>query len=73
MPTDLAPEYLSPEYPELYAYAMRRAGELGMLCWLYDEGGWPSGGACESFPQAKKEAMPGYQAKHRRLYSADPV
>ena len=46
MPTNLTPEYLSDEFFELCAYAVQEANELGMLCWLYDEGGWPSGGAC---------------------------
>lgn len=46
MPTNLAPDYLTPEFFELCAYAVQKAKEFGMLCWLYDEGGWPSGGAC---------------------------
>lgn len=46
MPTNLTPEYLSDEYFELCAYAIEKGKELGMICWIYDEGGWPSGGAC---------------------------
>ena len=46
MPTNLEPEYLSDEYFELCAYAFEKAKELDMLCWIYDEGGWPSGSAC---------------------------
>ena len=46
MPTNLEPEYLSREYFELCAYAFDKAKEFGMLCWIYDEGGWPSGSAC---------------------------
>lgn len=46
MPTNLEPEYLSKEYFELCDYTFDKAKELGMLCWIYDEGGWPSGGAC---------------------------
>ena len=46
MPTNLSPEYLSDEYFELCAYAIDKATALGMNCWIYDEGGWPSGGAC---------------------------
>lgn len=46
MPTNLAPEYLSEEYFELCEYAVRKGKELGMRCWIYDEGGWPSGSAC---------------------------
>lgn len=46
MPTNLSPEYLSDEYFELYAYAIDKSTSLGMNCWIYDEGGWPSGSAC---------------------------
>lgn len=46
MPTKLKPDYLSPEYFELCAYAIEKGKSLGMYCWIYDEGGWPSGGAC---------------------------
>ena len=46
MPTNLSPEYLSSEYFELCAYAIDKGTSLGMNCWIYDEGGWPSGSAC---------------------------
>ncbi len=46
MPTELEPEYLSRPYMEEIEYTFKKAKELGMYCWLYDEGGWPSGGAC---------------------------
>lgn len=46
MPTDLEPEYLSDEYLAHYRFAMEEAARRGMRLWLYDEGGWPSGGAC---------------------------
>lgn len=46
MPTYLSPDYLTDEFFSLCAYAFGRAEELGMQCWIYDEGGWPSGGAC---------------------------
>ena len=42
----MEPDYLTPEFIEVYAKVVRRAGELGMHTYLYDEGGWPSGGAC---------------------------
>ena len=45
-PSFLEPEYLTEPYFEEYAFAVRKAREAGMQCWLYDEGGWPSGGAC---------------------------
>ena len=46
MPTNLAPDYLSDEYAELCLYAFEQGKKLGMNCWIYDEGGWPSGSAC---------------------------
>ncbi len=46
MPTNLSPDYLSPEFFELCAYAINKGTSLGMKCWIYDEGGWPSGSAC---------------------------
>ena len=45
-PTPLEPEYLSDGYFEEYRYALSEAKKRGMTAWLYDEGGWPSGGAC---------------------------
>lgn len=36
-------EYLSAEYFELVAYTCEQIHQRGMLLWLYDEGGWPSG------------------------------
>lgn len=61
MPTNLNPDYLSPEYFELCAYAIKKGKELGMLCWLYDEGGWPSGGACgrvlQDHPEYAREIL----------------
>lgn len=46
MPTNLSPEYLSEEFFEICAYAIDKGTSLGMKCWIYDEGGWPSGSAC---------------------------
>lgn len=72
MPTDLTPEYLSDEFFELCAYAVQKANELGMLCWLYDEGGWPSGGACgkvlNDHPEYAKETL---KANERTFYAGD--
>ena len=45
-PTEMAPDYLTDGYLEVFTKVVRRAGELGMHAYLYDEGGWPSGGAC---------------------------
>ena len=43
--TFLEPEYLSGEFFELIRYAEEEAAKRGIVFWLYDEGGWPSGGA----------------------------
>ena len=45
-PTEMEPGYLADGYLDVFAKVVRRAGELGMHAYLYDEGGWPSGGAC---------------------------
>ena len=45
-PTEMAPDYLTDGYLDVFTKVVRRAGELGMHAYLYDEGGWPSGGAC---------------------------
>ena len=45
-PTEMSPDYLTDGYLDAFAMVVRRAGELGMHAYLYDEGGWPSGGAC---------------------------
>lgn len=45
-PTEMDPDYLTDAYLDVFAKVVRRAGELGMHAYLYDEGGWPSGGAC---------------------------
>lgn len=43
---DMEPDYLTPGYLEMFKVAIDHAAKLGMTAWLYDEGGWPSGGAC---------------------------
>ena len=45
-PTEMEPGYLTDEYLRIYAEVVRYAAAKGMNLWLYDEGGWPSGGAC---------------------------
>ena len=46
MATDLKPRYLSREYFKLIHFAAEILKKYDMAFWLYDEGGWPSGGAC---------------------------
>ena len=55
MATDMAPDYLTPEYFSMCAYALKKGRSLGMNCWIYDEGGWPSGGACGQVLKAHPE------------------
>ncbi len=65
MPTNLTPDYLSEEYFGLCAYAIRKGKELGMQCWIYDEGGWPSGSACgkviEDHPEYARQVLKVYE------------
>ena len=65
MPTSLEPEYLSKEYFELCAYATEQGKKLGMRCWIYDEGGWPSGSACgkvmKDHPEFGRETLEFYE------------
>ena len=42
----MTPEYLSEGYFAVFSNVVDHAAALGMNVWLYDEGGWPSGGAC---------------------------
>ena len=46
IPTLMDPNYMTDAYLDQYKFAIDKAREYGMECWLYDEGGWPSGGAC---------------------------
>lgn len=65
MPTNLEPDYLSPDFFELCAYAVKKGKEMGMHCWIYDEGGWPSGGACgkvlEHHPEFARRTLDAYE------------
>ena len=45
MPSDMSPEYLSDEYFAVFKIIFKECRKLGITCCLYDEGGWPSGGA----------------------------
>ena len=46
MKTNLQPEYLSEEYLAILDDLVVEMQRRGMKLWLYDEGGWPSGGNC---------------------------
>ncbi|MBR2838465.1 MAG: DUF4838 domain-containing protein [Kiritimatiellae bacterium] len=64
----MEPDYLTPEYLGVFAKVVARARELGMDAWLYDEGGWPSGGACGLV--AKADAK-GAFCRRRLAFSGD--
>jgi len=55
--TFLDPEYLSEEFFDLVEYAIREASKKGMEVWIYDEGGWPSGGACYNTVREDKSVV----------------
>ena len=59
----MEPDYLTPEYVAVFAKVVKRARELGMDVWLYDEGGWPSGGACGQLAKRDVEG----RFRNRRL------
>ena len=41
--TFISPDYLTDEFFSLVEYAIRKCVKLGIVPWIYDEGGWPSG------------------------------
>ena len=55
--TSMEPGYLTPEYFKLYQSVIEKCTELGMNSYLYDEGGWPSGGACGQVYASDPEAF----------------
>ncbi len=73
MPTNLEPDYLTDEFFELCTYAIEKGKALGMNCWIYDEGGWPSGGACgkvlKDHPEYARQTLECYE----RFFSAGEV
>ena len=44
--SEMRMKYLSKEFFRQYRVIVDECVRLGMNCYLYDEGGWPSGGAC---------------------------
>lgn len=44
--SDMQPPYLSSAFFDKIKLIADECADLGMVCYLYDEGGWPSGGAC---------------------------
>lgn len=70
MPTKLEPDYLSEEYFALCAYALKKGKLLGMNCWIYDEGGWPSGSACGKVIEDRPEYVQQYLDFNELKFSA---
>ena len=73
MPTNLEPDYLTGGYLEMVAYALKSGRARGMYCWLYDEGGWPSGGACGQVLAAHPECARTVLAVTERGFAAGSV
>ncbi len=73
MPTNLTPDYLSEEFFELCAYAVEKGKALGMNCWIYDEGGWPSGSACGRVLKDHSEYARQTLEFYERTFSAGEV
>ena len=73
MPTNLEPDYPSAEYFELCAYAIEKGKSFGMSCWIYDEGGWPSGSACGKVMKAHPEYARQTLEFYERSFSAGEV
>ena len=69
IPTTMCSEYLGEEYMKHYAYAFKKAKELGIQLWLYDEGGWPSGGACGKVLQEYPEYARRCLTSETRMYA----
>ena len=46
LPTSMSPDYLTPGFFRIIRRVVAECEKLGMNYWLYDEGGWPPGGAC---------------------------
>ena len=53
--SSMEPDYLTKEYFTVFSNVVDHAASLGMNVWLYDEGGWPSGGACGQIAAADAE------------------
>ena len=54
------PDYLTEEYFKRFQIIADECAKLGMKCYLYDEGGWPSGMACGKVWQSDPEKYARY-------------
>ncbi|MBQ8880124.1 MAG: hypothetical protein IJY69_04740 [Clostridia bacterium] len=69
--TFMDPEYLTDEFWELIRYALSKCVELGIKPWIYDEGGWPSGGACANTLRQNSKAKLKFLRKEEVKLIAD--
>ena len=53
--SEMEPDYLTEGYFRVFSNVVDHAAALGMNVWLYDEGGWPSGGACGQVAAADRD------------------
>ena len=69
--TFMDPEYLTDEFWELVSYALRKCVSLGIKPWIYDEGGWPSGGACANTLRQNPNAKLKFLRKEEVFLASD--
>ena len=63
--SEMSPDYLTEDYFRVFSNVVDHAAALGMNVWLYDEGGWPSGGACGQIAADDREGrFRGYEGEH---------
>ena len=67
MPARVSIPYLSPEWLAMTRALCEECRRLGMNYWLYDEGGWPSGGAGGQVWQNAKDK----EAVQQRVYKLE--
>ncbi|HKO82141.1 MAG TPA: hypothetical protein VJU78_17155, partial [Chitinophagaceae bacterium] len=56
--------YLSPEWNEMFSYAVKKGKELGLEVWIYDENSYPSGFAGGHVPDQMPESYNQGQMLH---------
>lgn len=72
--TFLEPDYLTDEFMNVVKHAVSYAVEKGLTVWIYDEGGWPSGGACSITAKHNIKAVPTIlKAKKKTVASGESV
>lgn len=70
--TYLEPPYMSEDYLQYYKFAVEYALNLGINVWLYDEGGWPSGGACGLTKKLYENCDPMYFSSREGIGTYSP-